>query len=34
MLFAATHPEMVDKMIIADIGPKFFRSTINLFWQV
>jgi hypothetical protein len=24
MLFAATHPEMVDKMIIADIGPKFY----------
>jgi hypothetical protein len=35
MLFAATHPEIVDKMIIADIGPKFYiRSTINLFWQV
>jgi hypothetical protein len=24
MLFAATHPEIVDKMIIADIGPKFY----------
>ncbi|MFT5254635.1 MAG: esterase [Flavobacteriales bacterium] len=24
MLFAATYPEIVDKMIIADIGPKFY----------
>jgi esterase len=24
MLFAATYPEMVDKLIIADIGPKFY----------
>jgi esterase len=24
MLFAATYPEMVDKIIIADIGPKFY----------
>ncbi|GIZ10356.1 alpha/beta fold hydrolase [Flavobacterium sp. UMI-01] len=24
MLFAATYPELVDKLIIADIGPKFY----------
>ena len=24
MLFAATYPEMVDKLIVADIGPKFY----------
>lgn len=24
MLFAATHPEIVEKLIIADIGPKFY----------
>jgi esterase len=24
MLFAATHPEMVEKLIVADIGPKFY----------
>jgi esterase len=24
MLFAVTHPEMVEKLIIADIGPKFY----------
>lgn len=25
MLFAATHPEMVDKLIVADIGVKYYR---------
>jgi len=24
MLFAVTHPEMVEKLIVADIGPKFY----------
>ena len=24
MLFATTHPEMVEKLIVADIGPKFY----------
>jgi pimeloyl-ACP methyl ester carboxylesterase len=24
MLFATLYPEMVDKLIIADIGPKFY----------
>ena len=24
MLFATTHPEMVDKLIVADIGPKYY----------
>jgi esterase len=24
MLFATTHPEIVDKLIVADIGPKFY----------
>ncbi|WP_163398113.1 alpha/beta fold hydrolase [Flavobacterium fluviatile] len=26
MLFAATHPEIVDKLIVADIGPKFYKQ--------
>jgi hypothetical protein len=34
MLFAATHPEIVDKMIIADIGPKFYPQHHQSIWQV
>ena len=26
MLFATTHPEIVDKLIVADIGPKFYKQ--------
>ncbi|OXA96221.1 alpha/beta fold hydrolase [Flavobacterium hercynium] len=26
MLFATTHPEMVDRLIVADIGPKFYKQ--------
>ncbi len=26
MLFATTHPEVVDKLIVADIGPKFYKQ--------
>lgn len=26
MLFAATHPEIIEKLIIADIGPKFYAQ--------
>lgn len=26
MLFATTHPEMVDKLIVADIGPKMYKQ--------
>lgn len=26
MLFATTHPEIVDKLVVADIGPKFYKQ--------
>jgi esterase len=26
MLLAATHPELVDKLIVADIGPKYYKQ--------
>jgi pimeloyl-ACP methyl ester carboxylesterase len=32
--FATLYPEMVDKLIIADIDPNSIRNTINLFWEV
>jgi pimeloyl-ACP methyl ester carboxylesterase len=32
--FATLYPEMVDKLIIADIAPNSIRNTINLFWKV
>jgi hypothetical protein len=29
--FATKYPEVVNKLIIADIGPKFYPNTIKLF---
>ncbi len=27
MFFAVQHPEMIDRLVIADIGPKYYAAT-------